>query len=152
MNRFFVKQYQKTIKKVYNINLASKNPKKESYYYLAKELEDLDFSSSKYLNLLPSADLNQLLSYPCPVVQENHPANDANYLSFRKGINNQIMMHSKKLRKSLYLKESDSCARCPVADKCHLKDEDARKAVCSTSDLVLYLYWLSKTVAYESEV
>lgn len=151
MNHFFAKSYQRTLKRVYNINLKNKNPNKESYYYLQKELEKTDFRSNKFLNLLPSADLSILMSQPCPVIQNNHPENEDNYLKFRKGVNNQIMMHSKKIRKCMNIKESRACEKCPVAKNCHLKNEEARKPVCSVSDLLLYMYWMTKTIPYDGE-
>ena len=52
------------------------------------------------------------------------------------------MMHAKKLRKSLRIKESSACDKCPVAKDCHLRDKEAKKPVCSVSDLLLYMYWM----------
>ena len=32
-----------------------------------------------------------------------------------------------------------------------MKSKPARKAVCSTSDLLLHLYWITKTIPYDME-
>ena len=122
MQNFFSKSYTRMLSRVYKINLTPKNPNKEPYYFLSEKFTKSDFRSPKFLNLLPKEDLLIYLSEPCPVVNEKSDKNEELGLAFKKGLNTKQITHSKKLRKSLGIRERDVCSRCPIKSSCHLVD------------------------------
>ena len=132
MDKFFAKKAFRSLSKIYQVSFN----KKQNFHYFEKQATAKNFMSYKFLFLMPKADLETIVNHPCHLNQDKIP----------KGQFSKVVTSHKKIRMVLGIEEEKVCKKCPISEKCHLKDKVPAKRLGSSKDIALILYSMASSV------